>query len=139
MDPMTLRQSFSTREAADLAAITYRQLDYWCRIGAAPVQADARGSGSRRRFSLQDVCVIAVLAQVGGYVQISNLFQLATTLKAWEWTTWDDTVLLIDRHGDLWRAGGEDAPPVAFAVNLAAVLDQVRGRVVELHQLAVVR
>jgi len=33
------------------AGITYRQLDYWCRIGAITPARQANGSGTQRRFT----------------------------------------------------------------------------------------
>src|SRR3546814_19532295 len=45
-------EGFSGREAADIVGITYRQLDYWARTDLIrPSLADAKGSGSRRRYS----------------------------------------------------------------------------------------
>lgn len=38
----------TTPQAAAAAGITYRQLDYWTRVGAARPHVDARGSGSQR-------------------------------------------------------------------------------------------
>ncbi len=47
---------FSGREAADIVGITYRQLDYWARTDLIrPSLADANGSGSRRRYSYQNL------------------------------------------------------------------------------------
>ena len=47
---------FSGRDTAELAGITYRQLDYWARTGLVrPSLVDARGSGIRRRYSLRDL------------------------------------------------------------------------------------
>jgi hypothetical protein len=44
---------------ADLdGRLTYRMLDYWVRTGAVTLQADARGSGSRRRVSPAEAAAI---------------------------------------------------------------------------------
>jgi DNA-binding transcriptional MerR regulator len=49
-------EGFSGREAADIVGITYRQLDYWARTDLIrPSLADANGSGSRRRYSYQNL------------------------------------------------------------------------------------
>jgi DNA-binding transcriptional MerR regulator len=49
-------ESFSGKKAADIVGITYRQLDYWARTDLIrPSLADARGSGSRRRYSYRDL------------------------------------------------------------------------------------
>lgn len=52
--------TYTAREASDLARITYRQLDYWVRVGALRAEVDAHGSGSRRLFTLDQVMVAAV-------------------------------------------------------------------------------
>src|SRR4029450_3057075 len=49
-------EGYSGREAADIVGITYRQLDYWARTDLVrPSLADAKGSGSRRRYSYRDL------------------------------------------------------------------------------------
>ncbi len=48
--------AFSGKKAADIVGITYRQLDYWARTDLIrPSLADAKGSGSRRRYSYRDL------------------------------------------------------------------------------------
>ncbi len=49
-------ESFSGKKAADIVGISYRQLDYWARTDLIrPSVADAKGSGSRRRYSYRDL------------------------------------------------------------------------------------
>lgn len=56
---------FSAPRAAAIAGITYRQIDYWDRIGlVVPSIRSQRGSGTRRRYSADDVRLLALLAQV---------------------------------------------------------------------------
>lgn len=60
-----LRAGYSAPRVCELAGITYRQLDYWTRIGLiAPSVAVSNGSGTRRRFSARDVKVVAALGMV---------------------------------------------------------------------------
>jgi DNA-binding transcriptional MerR regulator len=48
--------AFSGKKAADIVGISYRQLDYWARTDLIrPSVADAKGSGSRRRYSYRDL------------------------------------------------------------------------------------
>ena len=55
-------QGFSGRQAADVVGITYRQLDYWARTDLVrPSLADAKGSGSRRRYSYSDLLELKVI------------------------------------------------------------------------------
>ncbi|MEA2460660.1 MAG: hypothetical protein QOH90_837 [Actinomycetota bacterium] len=53
-------------EAADLAGITYRQLDYWARQGWLQPSVDrGRGRSNRRLYSVDDVIRLAALAHLG--------------------------------------------------------------------------
>lgn len=53
---------FSGRRAAEIVGITYRQLDYWARTDLIrPSLADAKGSGSRRRYSYRDLLELKVV------------------------------------------------------------------------------
>lgn len=48
--------TYTSREVCKLAGCSYRQLDYWCRIGLLQSSAhEANGSGSRRLFEPADV------------------------------------------------------------------------------------
>lgn len=48
--------AFSGKRAAAIVGISYRQLDYWARTDLIrPSLADAKGSGSRRRYSYRDL------------------------------------------------------------------------------------
>ncbi len=48
--------AYSGKKAADIVGISYRQLDYWARTDLIrPSLADAKGSGSRRRYSYRDL------------------------------------------------------------------------------------
>jgi DNA-binding transcriptional MerR regulator len=47
---------FSGKRAAEIVGISYRQLDYWARTDLIrPSVADARGSGTRRRYSYRNL------------------------------------------------------------------------------------
>ena len=57
-----MTEGFSGREAADIVGITYRQLDYWARTDLIrPSLADAKGSGSRRRYSYQNLVELKMI------------------------------------------------------------------------------
>ena len=59
------KQSFSGRQAAQLAGITYRQLDYWARTNLIrPSLTDAKGSGSRRSYEYRDLLELKVIKQL---------------------------------------------------------------------------
>jgi DNA-binding transcriptional MerR regulator len=55
-------EGWSGRAAAEVVGITYRQLDYWARTDLVrPSLADAKGSGSRRRYSYRDLLELKVI------------------------------------------------------------------------------
>ena len=55
-------QSFSGSQAAQIAGITYRQLDYWARTNLIrPSLIDATGSGSRRSYVYRDLLELKVI------------------------------------------------------------------------------
>ena len=55
-------EGFSGRHTADVVGISYRQLDYWARTDLIrPSLTDASGSGSRRRYSYQDLLELRVV------------------------------------------------------------------------------
>ena len=55
-------EGFSGRRTAEIVGITYRQLDYWARTDLVrPSLADAKGSGTRRRYSYRDLLELKVI------------------------------------------------------------------------------
>ena len=59
------KQSFSGSRAAQIAGITYRQLDYWARTNLIrPSLTDAKGSGSRRSYEYRDLLELKVIKQL---------------------------------------------------------------------------
>ena len=62
MNDGVVAEGFSGKRTAELVGITYRQLDYWARTDLVrPSLADAAGSGSRRRYSYQDLLELKVI------------------------------------------------------------------------------
>jgi len=62
------RAPYSSPELARLAGISFRQVDYWTRSGLIePSIAEARGSGSQRRYSEEDLIRCRVIARLLDY------------------------------------------------------------------------
>ncbi len=62
MSNESLHEGFSGRQTAEVVGISYRQLDYWARTDLIrPSLNDASGSGSRRRYSYQDLLELRVI------------------------------------------------------------------------------
>jgi len=58
-------EGFRGPQVCALVGITYRQLDYWARTGLVrPSLADARGSGTQRRYSYRDLVELKVVKQL---------------------------------------------------------------------------
>lgn len=58
----TNEQGFSSKRTAEIAGITYRQLDYWARRDIVrPSLTRASGSGSRRLYSYRDLLELRVI------------------------------------------------------------------------------
>ena len=63
-EQLTLRadDGYSGPEVCRVVGITYRQLDYWARTDLVrPSLADARGSGTQRRYSYRDLVRLKVV------------------------------------------------------------------------------
>lgn len=57
--------SYSGTQAAQIAGISYRRLDYWARTDLVrPSAADATGSGSRRRYTYRDLLELKVIKKL---------------------------------------------------------------------------
>lgn len=57
-----METGFSGKSTAEIVGITYRQLDYWARTDLIrPSLTDAKGSGSRRRYSYRNLLELRVV------------------------------------------------------------------------------
>ncbi len=55
-------QGYRVPEVCRIVGISYRQLDYWARTGlVTPSVKDARGSGTQRLYSFQDLMSLRVI------------------------------------------------------------------------------
>lgn len=60
-----MHEGFRGPQVCSIVGITYRQLDYWARTDLLrPSLADAKGSGSQRRYSYQDLVELKVIKQL---------------------------------------------------------------------------
>jgi len=65
MSDRTTDDGFSGHRTAEIVGITYRQLDYWARTDLVrPTLADAKGSGSRRRYSYRDLLELKAIKRL---------------------------------------------------------------------------
>lgn len=81
--PATATGTVSTMEMCERAGCTYRQADWWASNGVLVGQVQARGSGSRRRYSEADVTVATALTALAGLgAQVEVLRRAAPSLRA---------------------------------------------------------
>ncbi len=65
MSDRTADEGYSGQRTAEIVGITYRQLDYWARTNLVrPSLADAKGSGSRRRYSYRDLLELKAIKRL---------------------------------------------------------------------------
>ena len=58
-------KGFRGPQVCAIVGITYRQLDYWARTGLlTPSLAEAKGSGTQRRYSYRDLVELKVIKQL---------------------------------------------------------------------------
>ncbi|HEY1127274.1 MAG TPA: MerR family transcriptional regulator [Actinomycetota bacterium] len=58
-------QGYRVPDVCRIVGISYRQLDYWTRTGLIrPSVRDARGSGSQRLYSFQDLALLRIIKKL---------------------------------------------------------------------------
>ena len=122
---MATATRYSTTEVCALAGCSFRQLDYWCRIGLVrPSIAAGKGSGNRRAFSAHDAAVVRVISVIAGRtLPLNRLGHLAEFLDDLPLQQWAATAIILDEFGDVWRSGS-DAPKIGLHVDLSLVFDE---------------
>ncbi|MFZ1490895.1 MAG: MerR family transcriptional regulator [Ilumatobacteraceae bacterium] len=75
---------YSGTQAAEIVGITYRQLDYWARTDLVrPSLSDAKGSGSRRRYSYRDLLELRVIKSLlDAGIKLENVREVFTYLRS---------------------------------------------------------
>ncbi len=139
-------EGFSGREAADIVGITYRQLDYWARTDLIrPSLADARGSGSRRRYSYRDLIelkMIKTLLDAGQRLDrvrkaFDYLRDLGDDLTSVQLVIAGDSVVLVRDGEDLIDVVNRyQGQGVLNLLALDGVVEQVDAAIVDLRPTA---
>jgi DNA-binding transcriptional MerR regulator len=124
-----------------IVGITYRQLDYWARTNLVrPSLADARGSGTQRRYSYRDLVRLKVVKSL-----LDAGVKLQTARKAIEYLRddlgdqWETASLVLDgtnsvlaRDGDALVDLVRRGQGVLNIVPLGSVVGEIDARIVEL-------
>src|SRR5438045_7566206 len=76
---------YSGKAASAIVGITYRQLDYWARTDLVrPSLADASGSGSRRKYSYQDLLELRMIKNLlDAGIRLETVRDVFTNLRSY--------------------------------------------------------
>ncbi len=145
MSDRTTDDGFSGHRTAEIVGITYRQLDYWARTNLVrPTLADAKGSGSRRRYSYRDLLELkAIKRLLDAGIKLELVREVFTYLRenlGEDITTANlviqgNKTVLIQTDGeliDLVKRG----QGVLNILPLAGVKEEIDARIVELRPSA---
>jgi DNA-binding transcriptional MerR regulator len=127
--------------ACRAADITYRQLDYWARTDLVrPSLADARGSGTQRRYSYRDLVRLKVVKSL-----LDAGVKLQAARKAIEYLRddlgedWDTASLVLDGSHSVLARDGEalvdlvrHGQGVLNIVPLGSMVGEIDAAIVEL-------
>jgi DNA-binding transcriptional MerR regulator len=143
-DDASDRTGYRGPTVCKIVGITYRQLDYWARTGlVTPSVQEAKGSGSQRLYSFEDVVQLRVVKRLldtgvslqrvrmaidelrsrGQRISDATLVSDGTSVYAV-----DDNAQVIDL---LQRGQG------VFAIALGPVVDELRGEVTAFPRVSV--
>lgn len=117
-------------QACAVADVTYRQLDYWSRIGLFDGKTVGRGSGTQRSWDEPQVIALCAVRLITGLgqIQVRRLHDAVGLIRErWEADPYlRDAWLIISRDEVRVDVVPAVAGPVATVVNLEACAAQVR-------------
>ena len=129
-------------QVCTLVGISYRQLDYWARTGLLrPSLAEAKGSGTKRRYSYRDVLELKVIKEL-----LDAGLSLQSARRAVECMREDlgadlssANLVLTSSHSVLARSNGEVVDLLAGGqgvfnvVPLSGVVDELAADIVRIE------
>ena len=138
-------EGYSGARAAEIVGITYRQLDYWARTDLIrPSLVDAKGSGSRRRYSYRDLLELKVIKSLlDAGIKLESVREVFSYLRdnlGEDVTT--ANLVIQGNQAVLVRDGGElidlvqKGQGVLNVLALAGVVHDVDAGIVELRPVA---
>ena len=141
--PSGVDDGYRGPQVCQLVGISYRQLDYWARTGLLrPSLAEAKGSGTKRRYSYRDLLelkVIKRLLDAGVSLQAARRAvgclreDLGADLAASNLVLSDTTTVLAHTDGELvdLLAGGQG---VFNVVPLSGVVNELAADIVRIER-----
>jgi DNA-binding transcriptional MerR regulator len=136
---------FRGPQVCKIVGITYRQLDYWARTELVrPSLADARGSGTQRRYSYRDLVRLKVIKNL-----LDSGVKLQAARKAIEYVRgdlgddWASASLVLNGTNSVLVRTGEDLVDVVRQgqgvlniVSLGQVVDELEASIHDLGDAA---
>lgn len=140
-----MHEGFSGTETAKIVGISYRQLDYWARTDLIrPSLSDAHGSGSRRRYSynnLLELRVIKTLIDAG--IRLESVREVFTYLREHVQTDIASAHLVISGSSVVLASDGAElidvlqhGQGVLNVLSLSGVKHEIDAQLVPLGDLA---
>jgi DNA-binding transcriptional MerR regulator len=132
---------YSGTQAAKIVGITYRQLDYWARTDLVrPSLADARGSGTQRRYSYRDLLRLKVIKSLlDAGVKLQAARKAVEYLREDLGDDWVSASLVLNGVNSVLARNGDDlvdlvrhGQGVLNIVPLGAVVDELDAGIHEL-------
>ena len=108
-DAVPVDGGFRGPQVCAIVGISYRQLDYWARTDLVrPSLADARGSGTQRRYSYRDLVRLKVIKSL-----LDAGVKLQTARRAIEYlredtASWETASLVLDGSDSVLARDGDD-------------------------------
>jgi DNA-binding transcriptional MerR regulator len=136
---------FRGPQVCKIVGISYRQLDYWARTDLVrPSLADARGSGTQRRYSYRDLVRLKVIKNL-----LDSGVKLQAARKAIEYVRgdlgddWASASLVLNGTNSVLVRTGEDLVDVVRQgqgvlniVSLGQVVDELEASILDLGDAA---
>ncbi len=139
---MSSSETYSGKRTAEIVGITYRQLDYWARTDLIrPSAADASGSGTRRRYTYQDLLELKVIKSLlDSGIKLESVREVFAYLRDQLNEDVASANLVINGARSVVAKNGDElidilqnGQGVLNVLPLAGVKEEVDAAIVELH------
>jgi DNA-binding transcriptional MerR regulator len=137
-------ETYSGTRAAQIVGISYRQLDYWARTDLIrPSGVDAKGSGSRRRYTYRDLLELKVIKKlIDAGIRLESVRDVFSYLRNHVDSDISAAHIVIDGSSVILCDGEElidilrGGQGVLNVLPLSGVRDEVDRQIVSLAELA---
>jgi hypothetical protein len=117
-----MERRFPTVAVADLAGASYRQIDYWCRTGALSPEGNGRGQGNARRWTIDEIAVASVLAEMSGLGATGVIWQQVASYLSIPLGMWPEAII-VSADGRISDFTGEAR--TGWVLDLAEIRDRL--------------